>query len=287
MPSDEKIKEKLQQASQMLRSGSKTEAKKLVDEILQESPHDADAWFIASLVTDTLEQKFSALELALQINPQHIKAKEYLLHLKKEISQDSSYKPDGQGVSDVIGKVLSEAVKLIGGWLGLPLGKEQPEVSHEVTASLEEAKIVSSESFKEKSSSSGFPQHVEQYKGKDSIASAKNLSILVVTNNTEKSMNMKFEGNRNDVSDATPLENGLYIISYQYKADDDFPIFNIEIENIDDEEELINISDSQSESKKGAVHKGKQKARLQGGKYVVGVSVNGASSWSIEIIKPE
>jgi hypothetical protein len=119
MSSDKEIRAKLQQASQLLSSGSKAEAKKLVDEVLQASPHDADAWFIASLVTDTLEQKFSALELALQINPQHTKSKEYLVHLKKETQTDISQKSSSQGVGNMIGKVVSEAAKLIGELLGL------------------------------------------------------------------------------------------------------------------------------------------------------------------------
>lgn len=118
MSTQAETKAKLQQAVQLLSSGSKVEAKKLVDEILQKSPHDSDAWFVASLVTDALEQKFSALELALQINPQHIKAKQYLVHLKKEPQTDISQKSSSQGVGNTIGKVVSEVANLIGGLLG-------------------------------------------------------------------------------------------------------------------------------------------------------------------------
>jgi hypothetical protein len=95
----------------------------------------------------------------------------------------------------------------------------------------------------------------------------------------------EFQGNRNDVSDTVMLEKGLYVFSYQYRAEDDWPMFNIEIENVEDENEIIRLEDSQQGSQAGIILKGKQKARILGGKYIVSISVDGSSSWLIQIFK--
>lgn len=98
-------------------------------------------------------------------------------------------------------------------------------------------------------------------------------------------MAIELQGNGNNVSDSEELEKGLYIVTYKFVASDDFPIFIIQVENVEDEDDIEMVSESSSDSKKGRKFTGRQKMRLQGGRYVVSVNVNGATDWSVKLTK--
>lgn len=93
----------------------------------------------------------------------------------------------------------------------------------------------------------------------------------------------KFSGNVEDVIGPLDLEAGLYIVSYSFKATDDYPMFDISVENTKEEDDSHTLSAGGSNIKKGTNHKGKQKMRLSGGRYLIAVEVNDAADWQIEL----
>lgn len=212
MPTEPQLTAKLQQASELLSSGSKTEAKKLVDEVLQESPHDAEAWFIASLVTDTLEQKFSALGLALQIDPQHIRANEYLAHLKKEIPTDASQKPNNPSVSDMIEKVVGEGSRFINELLGLSQSPQQSPTSDTSSSSTKEINLAQDES--------------ENLL----VSAAKSVHSLIVQWQNKGKMG-RFQGEGKVVTNTIDLRAGVYKINYHFSGNDYINICIVNLKN--------------------------------------------------------
>jgi hypothetical protein len=61
----------LTQAAAAIKANQRQQAHDLVKQAIQLNPDNADAWFIASYLAQTVEERIAALELALRLNPQH------------------------------------------------------------------------------------------------------------------------------------------------------------------------------------------------------------------------
>jgi tetratricopeptide (TPR) repeat protein len=72
----------LYQAYALLKEGRQKEAQEAVVAILKRNPDNADAWYLASRLTDSYEKRVQALERALAIDPRHAKAQASLARLR-------------------------------------------------------------------------------------------------------------------------------------------------------------------------------------------------------------
>jgi hypothetical protein len=96
----------------------------------------------------------------------------------------------------------------------------------------------------------------------------------------------ELQGRNNDVSESFSLSRGLYIVEYEYIAADEMPLLTISIESIEDETDSALVSENAGAVVVGQSYKGRQKARLEGGRYVMEVSPNGATPWRVRILAP-
>jgi Tol biopolymer transport system component len=65
---------KLQEVVRLIKAGNVQAGHRQLREILEANPNDADAWYLASLLTNNPDHSRSALERVLKINPQHVQA---------------------------------------------------------------------------------------------------------------------------------------------------------------------------------------------------------------------
>ncbi|MBX3081048.1 MAG: hypothetical protein KF716_05395 [Anaerolineae bacterium] len=69
----------LTQAAAELKRGSKATAESLIKQALHNDPHNADAWFLASFLTQVPEERRAVLEQAVKYNPTHEVARQALI----------------------------------------------------------------------------------------------------------------------------------------------------------------------------------------------------------------
>lgn len=74
-------KDKLQQAYQLIRSGEKTEAVKLLLPIVRADPENADAWWLLANAVDKSDQARRALQQVLKVRPNDQRARRFLEQL--------------------------------------------------------------------------------------------------------------------------------------------------------------------------------------------------------------
>jgi hypothetical protein len=74
-------KDKLQQAYQLIRSGEKTEAVKLLLPIVRAEPDNADAWWLLANAVDKSDQAKRALQQVLKVRPNDQRARRFLEQL--------------------------------------------------------------------------------------------------------------------------------------------------------------------------------------------------------------
>lgn len=96
----------------------------------------------------------------------------------------------------------------------------------------------------------------------------------------------ELQGRNNNVSDSFHLPAGLFIIEYEYVAADDRPLLGIGIENIDDDADSAYVSENAGTVVIGQSYTGRQKARLEGGRYLMEVTPDGATPWHVRILAP-
>lgn len=78
MSSHDEQKVLLQNAFELIQSGQKLQASKIISRVLQANPNNADGWYLAALATENVEKKARLLERALEINPRYIEARKLL-----------------------------------------------------------------------------------------------------------------------------------------------------------------------------------------------------------------
>ena len=69
MSSQNDPRESLKNAFQLIQSGQKLQASKIIGEVLKADPNNADGWYLAALVTEGLDKKARMLERALENDP--------------------------------------------------------------------------------------------------------------------------------------------------------------------------------------------------------------------------
>jgi hypothetical protein len=80
--------EKLRQAVELARGGDRQEARRLVEEVLQDDEENARAWLLLARLTDNVDEKRMALTTVLQLSPGNQRAQEMLDQLETEIETD-------------------------------------------------------------------------------------------------------------------------------------------------------------------------------------------------------
>jgi tetratricopeptide (TPR) repeat protein len=75
----------LQQAVDYFKQGNKNEAIKLLNSIIQKEPNNAGAWYGLAICLDEPRRKIFCFNKVLEINPDHIKAKEALEKLQQYV----------------------------------------------------------------------------------------------------------------------------------------------------------------------------------------------------------
>lgn len=76
------MNEKLQEAADLYKKGNKSQALKLLTEIVQQEPNNSSAWYGMALCLDDLDKKIYCLERVLGIDPTHKRAKQILEKLQ-------------------------------------------------------------------------------------------------------------------------------------------------------------------------------------------------------------
>ncbi|MEA3350143.1 MAG: hypothetical protein U9Q82_05955 [Chloroflexota bacterium] len=104
-------------AIKKLKAGDKAAAKELLIKALKQNPKNADAWYVmAAVVTDT-EQRTECLQRALQIDPQHEKARRTLSKMTGKSTNLPIKKKPGHSNAINLSEILSfvsQHKKLIG-----------------------------------------------------------------------------------------------------------------------------------------------------------------------------
>ena len=94
MSSTKPSPDRVQRASEALRSGEKAKARRLIQEELRENPSNVTAWTWACELTRSVEEKKLCLRKILSLNPDHSSARNYLSKLEKEQGQPPSSDQD-------------------------------------------------------------------------------------------------------------------------------------------------------------------------------------------------
>jgi hypothetical protein len=79
--------EKLRQAVEIARGGDRQEARRLVEEVLQDDEENARAWLLLARLTENVDEKRMALTTVLQLNPGNQRAQEMLDQLEAEVAE--------------------------------------------------------------------------------------------------------------------------------------------------------------------------------------------------------
>jgi hypothetical protein len=79
--------EQLRQAYKLAKAGNRDEAKRILKDVLSLDPTNADVWYLAAYLSDTKEDRITALTVALELNPAHSGAKKVLAQLQRESTQ--------------------------------------------------------------------------------------------------------------------------------------------------------------------------------------------------------
>ncbi len=96
-----------------------------------------------------------------------------------------------------------------------------------------------------------------------------------------------FEGTRNDAIGPLELEAGVYIVEYTTSIVDSqmvLGVFGIEFENIEKDE--MNFDTVLETYTKAGEFTGRKSVRLDGGKYLISLTSQGVSKWSLSLVKP-
>jgi WD40 repeat protein len=83
MMADQNHRSRLKQIVDLYKAGQKSEATRLIGEIIKANPNDADAWYIAGQVSEESARKIKLFERALAINPSHQAARSALNNLRQ------------------------------------------------------------------------------------------------------------------------------------------------------------------------------------------------------------
>lgn len=96
------MNEKLQEAATLYKKGDKSQALKLLAEIVKQEPNNSDAWYGLALCLDDPEKKVYCLKRVLSINPLHEKAQLILVELESgKKPQNIQNKPQHQSPTTV------------------------------------------------------------------------------------------------------------------------------------------------------------------------------------------
>ncbi len=93
--------DQLRQATQAIRNGDTTTAKRLVADVLKTTNENPDAWYLYAYLIEDPSKKREALGRALAINPQHARAQDMLTKLNDPLSDflpDVRSAPPPQGM---------------------------------------------------------------------------------------------------------------------------------------------------------------------------------------------
>lgn len=96
-----------------------------------------------------------------------------------------------------------------------------------------------------------------------------------------------FEGTRNDAIGPLELEAGVYIVEYKTSVLDSqmvLGVFGLEFENIEKNE--MNFDSVLETYSKAGEFTGRKTVRVEGGKYLISLTAQGISQWSLSVIKP-
>lgn len=87
---DQEIYRALQQAAKYIKSSDTKSARKILVEILRTNPDNDQAWYMLSFAVPIKEKQLYALEQALIVNPENVKAKARYLKIESQISREST-----------------------------------------------------------------------------------------------------------------------------------------------------------------------------------------------------
>lgn len=76
MPSPIDLNSQIQQAAQLIRTGDKPAAKRVVADMIKVTKENADVWYLYALLLDDPTKRRKAVDRALAITPNHIQAKQ-------------------------------------------------------------------------------------------------------------------------------------------------------------------------------------------------------------------
>ena len=90
-------RERLVQISRLFASGDYEQAQELLERVIEESPENADAWYLAAVISRSSTAKVENLNRALELDPNHRRAQELLAKISPTSRSDTSTSSD-QGV---------------------------------------------------------------------------------------------------------------------------------------------------------------------------------------------
>lgn len=127
------LQNQLREAVQLYRAGDTAAAKKLVKAVLREHPNSADAWYVASQLSESAEQQRKLLERALSYDPNHRVARAALAKLG-ETSAKAQKPKSGAGRSGMsrrewltLGGVIAAVVVVVIGGVAFLLSSTPPQ----------------------------------------------------------------------------------------------------------------------------------------------------------------
>ena len=80
----------LEKAEELLRSGYKADARRLLVSYLKQYPDSAKGWWLMSYAVNGFDQQYDCLERVLEIHPDHHKAKKRLAAMQRELAPSES-----------------------------------------------------------------------------------------------------------------------------------------------------------------------------------------------------
>jgi len=78
------VKSQIREATEAIRNSDTTTAKRITANLMKTTSGDADVWFLYGYLVDDPTKKRQAIEKALLINPEHIRARQLLGHLQAD-----------------------------------------------------------------------------------------------------------------------------------------------------------------------------------------------------------
>lgn len=72
------IDERIQQVVAFAKSGNKSEARRLLEQIIRDEPGETRAWFLLSQLVDTRDQAIQCMQRVLELEPENAQARRKL-----------------------------------------------------------------------------------------------------------------------------------------------------------------------------------------------------------------